>query len=47
MAINRIYLRQMRAYRQLAKWAERHPLLLSVLTTVEMSAFVLYVFMYC
>ena len=47
MAINKTYLRQMRAYRRLAEWADRHSLLLNVLTTAEVTAFTLYVFMYC
>lgn len=47
MAINKTYLRQMRAYRRLAKWADRHSLLLNVLTTTEVTAYILYVFMYC
>lgn len=46
MAINRAYLRQMRAYKRLARWADGHPFLLKVLTTVEVTALVLYVFMY-
>ena len=47
MAINKTYLIQIRAYRMLAEWADRHPLLLNVLTTAEVTAFILYVFMYC
>ncbi len=46
MAINKTYLRQMRAYKRLAKWVDRHSLLLNVLTTTEVMVFVLYVFMY-
>ena len=46
MTINKTYLRQMRAYKRLAKWADRHPLLLNVLTTTEVTVFVFYVFMY-
>lgn len=47
MAINRTYLRQMRAYRMLAEWADSHPLLFNALTTAELTAFILYVFIYC
>ena len=46
MYLNRTYLRQMRAYRRLARWADRHQTLLNVLTTAEVTVFVLYVFMY-
>ncbi len=46
MAINKTYLRQMRAYRWLAMWADSHPFLLNALTTAEVVAFFLYVFMY-
>ena len=47
MAISKTYLRQMRAYRMLAEWADRHSLLLNVLTTAEVMAFILYVLMHC
>jgi hypothetical protein len=47
MAINKTYLRQMRACRRLARWADRHPLLLDALVTAEATASILYVFMYC
>ncbi len=46
MVINKAYLGQMRAYRRLARWADRHPLLLNVLTTAEATAIAIYVFMY-
>ena len=46
MTINKTYLRQMRVYRLLAMWADKHPILLNVLTTAEATAFLLYVFMY-
>ncbi len=47
MKLNRTYLRQARAYRRLARWAHGHPLLLDALTTAEVTAFILYVFMHC
>lgn len=46
MAVNKTYLRQMRAYGRLSRWADSHPLLLNVLAAAEAAALILYVFMY-
>ena len=47
MTLNRTYLRQLRAYRRLARFADRHSTALDVLTCIEATAFILYVFWYC
>ena len=46
MYLNRTYLRQMRVYRRLAKWADRHEVLLNVASATEVSVFLLYIFMH-
>lgn len=46
MAINKTYLKQMRVYKRLARWADRHPLLLNALMIAEVTAASVYVFMF-
>ena len=46
MKLNKTYLRQMRVYKRLTGFADRHQTTLDVLTCTEAAAFILYVFMY-
>lgn len=41
-----IYRKQLKAYRRMAAWADRHETLLNVITAAQAVAFALYIFMY-
>ena len=42
----RIYRKQMKMYRRMAAWADRHETLLNVITAAQAVAFALYIFLY-
>ena len=46
MKLNKTYLRQMRFYKRLASWADRHERAVNFLTVIEATAFAWYVFWY-
>lgn len=42
----RIYRKQLKVYRRMAAWAERHEVLVNVITIGQAVAFALYIFLY-